>query len=145
MPQPNPTDDDFDKMTLLAHATYKGNLVGVKLLVAKGAKLNDTGHTQSKQTPLMIACEGSRAAHVEIVQYLIAQGADILARDSKGKTAYDYAHSGTYMNFGDVKRPFEQQKKDKEIKCEMLSTRYKLLVPSGALKKLKQTLFPSKL
>ncbi len=67
----------------------------VKMLLDKGA--NPNGQEADKVTPLMYAAENknvSSQTRNEIVQLLLAKGADKKMKDNKGKTAVDWAKQG---------------------------------------------------
>jgi ankyrin repeat protein len=79
------TDDEGVSVFDIA-ITYD-NLAFVKYLVTQGRDVNKTSR-KSGFTPLMAAaCYG----RVEIAKYLLEQGADQLAQDTKGFTAIDFA------------------------------------------------------
>lgn len=63
------------------------------LCLKKGADIN--ARTATQQTPLMLAIHFS---HAKWVAPMIERGADILAKDIDGKTAFDYANSITYAD-----------------------------------------------
>jgi hypothetical protein len=70
----------------LMTALYHGNTMAVELLLAKGVDVNPKGPTV---TPLMRAV-GSHVIPATIVKKLINAGANIHAKDPKGRTAMDY-------------------------------------------------------
>ncbi len=77
------------QIPLLSHAVFgKEKADGVfELLLASGADVN--GASKIGMTPLMAAASGGR---VSIIEQLLQQGADPLAKDRKGKTALDIAN-----------------------------------------------------
>ena len=90
---------DVNPLTLLLHrAANRVNLSDVKLLLARGANPNAAGEDQ--MTPLMSVANSStewteKDTHrTEIVKHLLAAGADIHAKDSKGKGVIYYAACG---------------------------------------------------
>ncbi|HWE93859.1 MAG TPA: ankyrin repeat domain-containing protein [Tepidisphaeraceae bacterium] len=68
--------ESFRGQSLLQEAAYRGNLIAVKLLVERGASLNDETPTES--TPLHQAVENGK---VEVAQFLLEHGADINAKE----------------------------------------------------------------
>jgi ankyrin repeat protein len=68
-------------------AIAKGDLDTVKKLVEYG---EDVNQVSQGMTPLMYAAKYNR---VEIVKYLISQGAQVDAKSNKGLTALKYAES----------------------------------------------------
>lgn len=93
-------------MPTLAAASSSGNLELVKLLVNKGAKINSSGSClffmvppsfkyvgkgKGKGfSPLHSACYAGRK---NIIEFLLKQGADINAKDARGKTPIMFARS----------------------------------------------------
>lgn len=74
--------------TPLHYAAGHGDLTMVRALLARGANVNATGR-DSGETPLISACRDW--AHSYIVSPLLSAGADVNARDKKGRTALHYA------------------------------------------------------
>lgn len=76
--------------TPLAFACFEGTTPMVKLLVQRGADVEQTIDYQGLQgaTPLMLAAQ---AGKVKMIEALLAGGADPSRRDRKGRTAADYA------------------------------------------------------
>ncbi|KAL3069171.1 hypothetical protein niasHT_034401 [Heterodera trifolii] len=73
----------------LHFAAQKGNLALCKLLVAKGAKVNQRSKDKRGIVPLHIACGNG---HLSIVKFFLeSAGADIESTDSDGDTALFYA------------------------------------------------------
>jgi len=72
----------------IAGAAFKGDLAVVKALVEAGAEIE--GSSFDGRTALMMAAMFNR---VEIVDYLIGQGADPKAKDANGVTALDAART----------------------------------------------------
>lgn len=76
--------------TPLAFACFEGTTPMVKLLVQRGADVEQTIDYQGLQgaTPLMLAAQ---AGKVKMIEALLAGGADPNRRDRRGRTAADYA------------------------------------------------------
>ena len=74
--------------TPLAAAAFKGDLAMVRLLLQHGANVNVNGTGPDGKTALMMAAMFNRT---DIVELLIAQGADPDARDASGMSALDAA------------------------------------------------------
>ncbi len=74
--------------TALHYAAGHGDLAMVKALIARGANVNRTTK-DSGDTPLIAACRDW--AHSYIVSPLLSAGADVNARDKKGRTALHFA------------------------------------------------------
>ncbi len=72
-------------LTALHAAAYGGNLDVVKLLVAKGAAVNDNKNFY-QMTPLHAAAE---EGHADVVAFLLANKADIEAKERNGYTPLD--------------------------------------------------------
>jgi len=80
-------DFDDEGVSVLDIAITYDNLEMVRYIVENGRDVNQTTR-RSGFTPLMAAaCYG----RVEILQYLLQQGASQTARDAKGFTAIDFA------------------------------------------------------
>ena len=71
--------------TPLCNAIFKGDIVTVKKFIEYGANVNEESNGM---TPLMFA---ARYNKVDIVKYLLANGADKDLKDEKGYTAAKYA------------------------------------------------------
>jgi ankyrin repeat protein len=72
--------------TALHYAAVVGNLEIVKMLIERYAYID--AETPNKTTPLMLA---ARRGEMNLVQYLITEGADISLKNMLGWTAYDFA------------------------------------------------------
>ncbi|WP_395004693.1 ankyrin repeat domain-containing protein [Undibacterium sp.] len=72
--------------TALHYATVVGNFEIVTMLIERHADIN--AETPNKTTPLMLA---ARRGEMNVVKYLIAEGADITSKNMLGWTAYDFA------------------------------------------------------
>ncbi len=75
--------ESLDKVTLLGLAARNGYFGLVKILVESGAVVNQIS-TDRNNTPLM---DAASEGHVEIVRYLIENGADIEIQSKSGQTA----------------------------------------------------------
>ncbi len=69
-------------------AAKMGNIDIVKLLVSKGASVDNNALNSERRTPLMVAINSNNA---DVVGYLLANGASVTRRDYKGLTAQDHA------------------------------------------------------
>ncbi len=76
------------KDTALTQAAGRDDFGTVKALLAQGANVNECN--EKCETPLMFATAHAR---IEIVQLLLAHGADVHARNTGGTTALFYAAS----------------------------------------------------
>lgn len=82
----------FDGETLLSRAISKNNPAMVRLLVKSGADVNEPFHFVAGATPLMGAVI---EPNMEIVKFLLAQGAEVDLADNVGWTAlFDAASYG---------------------------------------------------
>ncbi len=82
--------EDKDGRTALIFACGKeGNLETVKLLLAARAKINKKPRDEFIDWTALTSA--SYNSHIEIVQFLLENGADHSIKDSQGKTALDYA------------------------------------------------------
>jgi ankyrin repeat protein len=72
----------------LVAAAANGSLSLVRRLLAEGVPPDSTGPRASSITPLMMA---AAFGHVEVVQALLAAGADVNTTDLEGQTALDHA------------------------------------------------------
>ncbi|EQC46017.1 ankyrin repeat domain-containing protein [Bacteriovorax sp. Seq25_V] len=75
------------KFTLLMDAAMEGNTELIRLLLAKGARVNDIDNTG--MTALLYA---SREGHTEVVRILIENNADKSVQNKKKMKAIDYAY-----------------------------------------------------
>ena len=73
-------------------AVRTGSLASAQQLVMAGAHIN-LASSGSGETPLLIGCVSANAT-LEMVQYLIASGADLSARLPSGATAIHAAAQG---------------------------------------------------
>ena len=71
---------------LMVACAYYAGLDIISLLVDNGAKIN--AKATDGTTPLMLAAGNAK---LNVVQYLLTKGATAKTKDSKGKTALDYA------------------------------------------------------
>ncbi len=69
-------------------AAKVGNTAIVKLLLERGASVDNNALNSERRTPLMVAITSNNA---DIVSALLAQGASVTRRDYKGLTAQDHA------------------------------------------------------
>lgn len=76
----------------LCVAISKGDAETAKKIIEYGADVNET---HNGMTPLMVAC---RYNNVEMIDYLIANGADVKTKDAKGNTALKYAEMSNAAN-----------------------------------------------
>lgn len=74
--------------TPLMLAAKLGNLELVKMLLDKGASVDNNALNSERRTPLMVAITSNRA---DVVGFLLANGASVSRRDHKGLTAQDHA------------------------------------------------------
>ncbi len=72
--------------TALHYAAVVGRLDIIEMLIARFAYID--AETPNKTTPLMLA---ARRGEMNVVKYLIAEGADISLKNMLGWTAYDFA------------------------------------------------------
>ncbi|MFC0352024.1 ankyrin repeat domain-containing protein [Undibacterium danionis] len=72
--------------TALHYAAVVGRLDIVEMLIARFAYID--AETPNKTTPLMLA---ARRGEINVVKFLIAEGADISLKNMLGWTAYDFA------------------------------------------------------
>ena len=71
----------------LIYAAWKGQMETVLRLCDFGADVNyQSSVTQT--TPLMFA---AKCKHIDVIKYLLSQGADFGLKDNKGRSAYDFA------------------------------------------------------
>ncbi len=74
--------------TPLMLASKTGNIESVKLLIEKGASIDNNALNSQRRTPLMVAINSNNA---DVVGYLLANGASVTRPDYKGLTAQDHA------------------------------------------------------
>ncbi len=72
---------DENLWTPLHHASVKGNLKVVELLVERGADIK--GGIKDQRTPLVLA---SGNGNLEVARFLIQCGSDVAPRDGEGRT-----------------------------------------------------------
>jgi Zn-dependent protease with chaperone function len=80
-------EKDTEGYTALQYAVSWGDIETAKWLIENGSNVNTTDNWGS--TPLMNAVYN--VSDIELVELLLANGADKTLEDSEGKTAYDYA------------------------------------------------------
>lgn len=74
--------------TPLMLAAKVGNIDAVKMLIGKGASVDNNALNSERRTPLMVAINSDNA---DVVGYLLANGASVTRRDYKGLTAQEHA------------------------------------------------------
>jgi ankyrin repeat protein len=80
--------DGFKKQTALQHAAFSGRTKMVELLLSRGADVN-TNSDNEGATPLHLAIGGG--AQHDLIKLLVAEGADLNARDNSDLTPMDWA------------------------------------------------------
>lgn len=73
----------FHRVNKLVEAVYRGDVDEIKLLVAKGHRVNSKDKNNDGATPLHAAVQ---TGNMEIVQFLLSSGAKINGRDSSKRT-----------------------------------------------------------
>jgi len=98
-----------DLQTLLHIASSKGDLLRFEQLIAKGSNIHATD--KFGKTSLMIACEN---CHVEVVNKLIALGADIALISTHGTNCFHYA---AIVGNENIIRKLLEMGMDPNLKC----------------------------
>lgn len=99
-------DPDLTKFTPpLSHAARRGHEKLARLLVEHGADVNAKGGGES--TPLMAA------AIAPDLEFLVAKGADVLAKDANGMDAEGYAHKYGHRDVAEFLRSVRSKHKPK--------------------------------
>jgi len=70
----------------LIEAVNDGDMSRINLCLQKGADINTRNATQQERTPLMMAVVRGR---IPLAEFLMAKGADLLAKDKAGCTVYE--------------------------------------------------------
>jgi len=78
------------RTALMVTYAYYGGIKVCSILIAKGANVN--AQATNGTTALMLAATNAKA---DVVELLLQHGADKKLKDSKGKTALDYAKQAT--------------------------------------------------
>ena len=107
----NPNARKFDGYTALMQACRNNNFRMVRMLVKRGAKLdekNDEG-----VTALMLACNGG---DYNIVEYLIDSGADYTIKNIRGHDVFEYANYSLAEFIREVIKRKETREKVKDFK-----------------------------
>lgn len=76
----------------------------MKKLISAGADINAKDETDSC-TPLICA---SAAGHLDIVAFLLRNGADVFVKDDQGNTALASAQNAGHSNIIDLLEPFTE-------------------------------------
>jgi len=91
--------------TALHYAAVVGSLDIVEMLIARFAYID--AETPNKTTPLMLA---ARRGEMNVVKYLIAEGADISLKNMLGWTAYDFAVESERRDIATLLQELMQEK-----------------------------------
>ncbi|MBR5160643.1 MAG: ankyrin repeat domain-containing protein, partial [Thermoguttaceae bacterium] len=113
--------NESNKCSVIHYAAGLGNLNRVKLLVEKGADVNEKNDYGS--TVLHYAAVSGK---LKLVQYLVKKGADVNAKDNENMTAFDLAAARNKM---DIVQWFIENGAD--INSEGLSVNTILLLAVG--------------
>ncbi len=100
---PNRVSHKGSQSTVLMGAAFSGNGGAVKLLLDRGAKLNQKDVYRG--TALMYAAE---RGHMEIVKLLLERGADPRLRDKFGHTASDSAAQAKHPEIAELLKSAEE-------------------------------------
>lgn len=95
----NPNDVDDDKISVLAWATISNRADTVQLLLARGAQVNSIDNFG--MTPLLYAASID-FGNTEVLEKLIAGGADLKARNKQGLTAVEIAKNYNHTNLASL-------------------------------------------
>jgi ankyrin repeat protein len=74
----------------LIEAVGDSDMPKINLCLQKGADINTRNAAQQDRTPLMMAVVRGR---IPLVEFLMAKGADVLAKDKTGSTVYELVAS----------------------------------------------------
>ena len=90
----------------LQEACSGGNYDVTKFLIENGAEVNQTWKgIESSRTPLMWAVISGSDRTTDILKLLLEHGANRSAKDSQGKTAYDYAVQNEFLELAELLKP----------------------------------------
>jgi hypothetical protein len=92
--------DDAKRASALRKAASKGDLLILKAVLAKGARVNDVDPLDpARRTPLLAALEGG---HAQVALELLELGADVTAVTAGERTAFDFARRGAAQLLGQL-------------------------------------------